>query len=471
MMNYIPVIGLELHVEMKTKSKMFSSAPVSFGQVPNSNVSNFDMAFPGTLPSVNKQAVINTIRVCHALHMDIDSELHFDRKNYFYSDLPKGYQITQFFRPIGTNGYIEIGDKKINIIELHIEEDACKQIHLKDRTLLDFNRAGIPLIEIVSAPEIRNGVEAMQFVQEIRSIVTFLDVSNGKMEEGSLRCDINISLKKKDDDSLGTRVEIKNINTLSNIKKAIDYEIERQIELLENGKEIKKETRRFDEQKKKTVAMRLKIDSVDYKYFEDANIIPIILSDEFIKSIITSSPKLAKEKYLNYLTLGLNDYDASLIISNKEKSDYFDSLIKYGVNYKLAANWLNGEVQSYLNKNKIEMKDFPIDAHELADLLILIEKKTFSHKQGREIFGNMIMNGDSLQTIISHLNMGSNYSEERLKGIINDYLTANVKLVIDYKNGKDRVIGYIVGHIMKMTNGEVNPALCNKLVHEELKRR
>ena len=293
-MNFEAIIGLELHVEMKTKSKLFSSAPVSFGAEPNTKTLPFDMAFPGSMPILNKQAVINAIRVCNALNMTIDDELWFDRKNYFYSDLPKGYQITQQRRPIGSNGYLVADGNKINIERLHLEEDTCKQLHSGNYTYLDFNRAGVPLLEIVSKPEIRNGKEAMTFVEKIRSIVTFLDVSNGKMEEGSLRCDVNISLRPIGQKSFGTKVEIKNLNSLANIQKAIDYEIKRQESLLLSGGHVKQETRRFDETTKKTVLMRVKTDEIDYKCFTEPNILPLKLSKEFIETAIKTSPQLAE---------------------------------------------------------------------------------------------------------------------------------------------------------------------------------
>ena len=302
-MNFEAVIGLEIHVEMNTKSKMFSSAPVRFGVEPNTCVAPFDVAFPGTMPTVNKQAVINAIRACHALHMNIDDELWFDRKNYFYSDLPKGYQITQRNRPIGKEGYLDIetslGKKRIHFERLHIEEDACKQIHYKDYTLLDFNRAGKSLIEMVSKPEINSAKEALKVVEKIRSIVTFLGVSTGKMEEGTLRCDVNVSLRPIGSTVLGFNVELKNINTLNNIYRAIEFEIKRQKASLLSGEPVKKETRRFDEIKKETVVMRDKNEDVDYKYFIEPNIPPIKLSSEFIKEAIESSPELAEKKLIN----------------------------------------------------------------------------------------------------------------------------------------------------------------------------
>lgn len=327
-MNFEPVIGLEIHVELKTKSKMFSSAPVTYGKEANTQTAPLDLGFPGTLPVVNKQAVIDAIRVSNALHMSIDHELHFDRKNYFYSDLPKGYQITQDRRPIGSHGYLEIvvnGQKKrIGIQRLHMEEDTCKQLHFKNFTLLNYNRAGTPLIEIVSEPEIRSGEEAMKYVEMIRSIVVFSEVSDGKMEEGSLRCDVNVSIRPVGTKEFGTKVEVKNINSITYVKNAIDFEVKRQQEVIESGGKVIQETRRYDDETKTTIAMRLKTDSVDYKYFPEPNIIPIKLSDEFVNDAIASCPELAeskKERYLNEFKL--NDYDASLLVSDKDISVYY----------------------------------------------------------------------------------------------------------------------------------------------------
>ena len=322
-MNFEPVIGLEIHVELKTKSKMFSNAPVTYGKEPNTQTVPLDLAFPGTMPTVNKEAVIYAIRVSNALHMSIDHELHFDRKNYFYSDLPKGYQITQNLRPIGSNGYleIEVGGivKRIGIERLHIEEDTCKQLHFNDFTLLNYNRAGTPLVEIVSRPELRSGEEAMKYVEKIRSIVVYSDVSDGKMEEGSLRCDVNISLRPFGSEKFGTKVEIKNINSISYIQKAVDFEIARQTKMLLNNEPIRQETRRYDSAKDETILMRVKTDAVDYKYFPEDNITPIKLSDEFVNDAINSCPELADSKVNRYINqYGLSAYDASLLIADKD---------------------------------------------------------------------------------------------------------------------------------------------------------
>ncbi len=474
-MEFEAVIGLEIHVEMKTKSKMFSSGPVTFGEDPNTNVNIVDMAFPGVLPQVNKQAVINAIRVSHALNMKIDDTVIFERKNYFYSDLPKGYQITQQFRPIGSDGYLTIktseGEKKIGIERLHMEEDTCKQLHSWDFSLLDYNRAGIPLIEIVSRPEMRSGEEAAKYVEMIRSIVTFLDVSDGKMEEGSLRCDVNISLREKGSTKFGTKVEIKNLNSLANIQKAIDFEISRQSIILEFGGQIEQETRRFDEGSKETVLMRVKTDAVDYKYFTDPNIAPIKLSKEFIEDAIKTSPELAESKLNRYKQLGLNDYDSSLLIADKDTSNYFDIGLSSGCSAKLLANWVIGDVQSYLNKNDLSITKFPVNSIELGKLILLVEKGTVSNKQARDVFVNMIETNKSAEELIKEMGLSQVSDESELVKIVNEVLDAFPQSIVDYKAGKDRAIGFIVGQVMKKTQGKANPALANKVILEEIKRR
>ena len=474
-MEFEAVIGLEIHVEMKTVSKMFSNGPVSYGEDPNTKVVLLDMAFPGTMPTVNKQAVINAIRVSHALHMDIDDIVMFERKNYFYSDLPKGYQITQQFRPIGSNGYLTIKlgeeEKRINIERLHMEEDTCKQLHSWDFSLLDYNRAGIPLIEIVSKPEMRSGEEAAKYVEKIRSIVSFLDVSDGKMEEGSLRCDVNISLREKGSEKFGTKVEIKNLNSLNNIKQAIDFEISRQSIILEFGGHIEQETRRFDEGSKETVLMRVKTDAVDYKYFTEPNIPPIKLSKEFIEEAINTSPELAEARLERYEKLGLNEYDSSLLLANKEVSDYFDELVKTGANPKLAANWVIGDVQAQLNKNGISIKEFKISAPNLGKLIKIVESGKISNKQGRDVFAVMLESSEDPEAIIKKLGFEQVSDEAELLVIINELLDQNPQLVNEYNNGHDRVLGFFVGQIMKKTQGKANPGLTSKLLIHEIKRR
>ncbi len=475
-MNFEPVIGLEIHVEMKTKSKMFSRAPVTFGAAPNTSVLPLDMAFPGTMPVVNKQAVINAIRVCDALHMSIDRELWFDRKNYFYSDLPKGYQITQAKRPIGSDGYLDIEvdgrTKRIEIERLHMEEDTCMQHHLSDGTLLDYNRAGIPLIEIVSRPNISSGTEAMKYVEKIRSIVQYSDVSDGKMEEGSLRCDVNISLRPYGVSKLGTKCEIKNLNSIANVEKAIEFEIARQEKLLLSGIPVEQETRRYDEMHKETVLMRKKTDAVDYKYFTEPNITPIVLSEDFIQHALETCPELADSKKARYMqTYGLSDYDANTLLLDKDVSAYFDEAMKHSPLAKLLANWISVDIAGYLNKENKTIVDFPIEPKRLAELITMIDKGDISNKQARSVFEAMLTSKDAPRVLAEKLGMTQISDTSAILKVIHEVVDANPQSVVDFKAGKDRAVGFLIGQIMKKTGGKVNPGLTSKLLIEELNKR
>lgn len=475
-MNFEAVIGIEIHVEMKTKSKMFSSAPVLFGAEPNTLVRPLDIAFPGTMPLVNKQAVINAIRVSNALHMSIDNELWFDRKNYFYSDLPKGFQITQDKRPIGRDGYVEIktknGIKKIEIERLHMEEDTCKQLHMSNYSLLDYNRAGTPLVEIVSRPNIRSGEEAMKYVEQIKSIVQFTDVSDGKMEEGSLRCDVNISLRPIGSEKFGTKVEIKNLNSLSNVEKAIEFEIIRQQKLLLAGIPVEQETRRFDEMRKETVLMRKKTDAVDYKYFTEPNITPIKLSDEFIKNAIETCPELASSKRNRYINdLKLSEYDADILLQDKAVSEYFDKTIKYNANPKLLVNWIMVDIASYLNKNNYSISDLKLSPEHLSDLVKIISEGKISSKQAKDVFLDIVETNASPIDVANKLGIVQMSDENAIMDLVIEALNENPQAIEDFKNGKDRAVGFLVGQIMKKSRGKANPAMTSKLVIQELKKR
>ena len=475
-MNFEAVIGIEIHVEMKTKSKMFSSAPVLFGAEPNTLVRPLDIAFPGTMPLVNKQAVINAIRVSNALHMSIDNELWFDRKNYFYSDLPKGFQITQDKRPIGRDGYVEIktknGIKRIEIERLHMEEDTCKQLHMSNYSLLDYNRAGTPLVEIVSRPNIRSGEEAMKYVEQIKSIVQFTDVSDGKMEEGSLRCDVNISLRPIGSEKFGTKVEIKNLNSLSNVEKAIEFEIIRQQKLLLAGIPVEQETRRFDEMRKETVLMRKKTDAVDYKYFTEPNITPIKLSDEFIRNAIETCPELASSKRNRYINdLKLSEYDADILLQDKAVSEYFDETIKYNANPKLLVNWIMVDIASYLNKNNYSISDLKLSPEHLSDLVKLISEGKISSKQAKDVFLDIVETDASPIDVANKLGIVQMSDENAIMDLVIEALNENPQAIEDFKNGKDRAVGFLVGQIMKKSRGKANPAMTSKLVIQELKKR
>ena len=474
-MNFETVVGIEIHVEMKTKSKMFSLAPISFGLKPNTEVVPFDMAFPGTMPRVNKEAVRNAIRVSNALHMHIDQEIWFDRKNYFYADLPKGFQITQQARPIGSEGYLTINvngeNKQIGIERLHMEEDTCMQHHFSDYTLVDYNRAGIPLIEIVSKPEIRSGEEARKYVEKIREIVTFSNVSDGKMEEGSLRCDVNVSIRPFGSDKFGTKVEIKNLNSIANVEKAIDFEARRQSELLLLGKEVEQETRRYDEAKKETVLMRKKTDAADYKYFTEPNIPPIRLSDEFVKDAIDTCPELYDQKLERFLnSYGLNDVDAKIILTSVDMADFYDEAAKFTKLYQPLANFIISDVNGYLNKNNIAIKDFKVEPKFISGLVELLQSKKINSSQGKQIFEKLVKENKSPLIIQKELGAVLISDENEIHKLVLEVLDANPTLRDDFKAGKTRTQGFVMGQIMKKTGGKVNPAIANKFILEELKK-
>lgn len=476
-MNFEPVIGLEIHVQMKTKSKMFSSSPNSFSRFPNSEVTPFDMAFPGTMPVVNKQAVINAIRVANALHMNIDHTLHFDRKNYFYADLPKGFQITQQRRPIGSNGYLMIKDKdgnpkRIGIERIHMEEDTCKQLHFVDYSLLDYNRAGAPLVEIVSYPEMRSDVEASRYVEAIRNIVVYSLTSDGKMEEGSLRVDVNVSLRPYGSSEFGTKVELKNLNSLKNIELALAYEISRQSSILLSGGKVEQETRRFDESSGKTILMRKKTDAVDYKYFPEPNITPIRLSDEFVNEAISTCPELYDSKKNRYMSYGLAEVDADIILSSLDMAYYFEKCIKG--NEKLAktiSNFLIVETNSYLNKNGLTMADFKLAPTDLAKLASM-QEEGYSHKQCADIFFYCLDNGSSIEDAVKalHIEKQSNDASEILP-MVSEVLDANPQSIADFKGGNGRAIGFLIGQVMKKGKGKINASLVAKIMNEEINKR
>ena len=472
-MNFETIVGIEIHVEMKTKSKMFSLAPINFGAAPNSQVVPLDMAFPGTMPRVNKEAVKNAIRVSNALHMHIDQELWFDRKNYFYSDLPKGFQITQQARPIGSEGYLEIemdGKKKrIHIERLHMEEDTCMQHHFSDYTLLDYNRAGIPLIEIVSKPEIRSGEEARKYVEKIREIVTFSNVSDGKMEEGSLRCDVNVSIRPYGSDKFGTKVEVKNLNSIANVEKAIDFETKRQSEMLLLGKHIEQETRRYDEAKKETVLMRKKTDAVDYKYFTEPNIPPIKLSDAFVADAINTCPELYDAKLDRFLkNYELNPVDAKIILTNVDFANYYDEAAKFTNLFQPLANFMISEVNGYLNKNAISSNEFKVEPKFISELVELLQSKTINSSQGKDIFAKLVKENKSPKAIQKELGATLINDENEIVRLIEEVIAQNPTLRDDYKAGKTRAQGFVMGQIMKKTGGKVNPGVANKLIIKEL---
>ena len=475
-MNFETIIGIEIHCELNTKTKMFSSAPNSFGKEPNTQVSKVDMAFPGILPTVNKKAVEYAIMACSALNLSIDNELWFDRKHYFYSDLPKGFQITQDKRPIGRDGYIEVGTingvKRIGIERIHMEEDTAKQSHYGDYTLIDYNRCGVPLIEIVSKPDMRSGEEAAKYVEKLRSILSYLGVSDCKMEEGSMRCDINISLRPIGSEKFGVKTEIKNLNSINNIQRAVEFEISRQEKLLLKGLEVEQETRRFDEASKQTVLMRKKTDAVDYKYYTEANIMPIKLSDAFINKAINLVPELPDARFNRFVSeLNLSEYDARQLINQKAVADYYEEVLKDYNDPKITANWILGDVYSYLNKNNLTIKDFKLSTSNLAKLLTLLKQGKISSKQGKEIFNIIIETNEDPETIAKAKGMVQESDEGLIMEYINEVLQDNPQAIATYKSGRDNILGFLVGQVMKKSKGKANPAITSKLLKEEIMKR
>ena len=476
-MDYEAVIGLEIHVELKTKSKMFSSAPNRFSHSPNTQVAVYDMAFPGTMPTLNKAAVIHGIRVAAALHMEIDPLLRFDRKNYFYPDLPKGFQITQHFHPLGKDGYLDIRDsqgkmKRIGVERAHLEEDTCKQTHFADYTLLDYNRAGVPLLEIVSKPDIRDGKEAMRFVEAIRNIVVYALASDGKMEEGSLRCDVNVSLRPMGKQELGTKVEIKNLNSLKNIETAVEWEIKRQRDILSAGGTIRQQTRRYEESKGETVLMREKDSDKDYKYFPEPNLVPVALSSQFVEDAIATCPELYEAKKTRYLAAGVSPNDADVILSKLSHALYFDQALGDGKQAKTLGNLFVGEVNGYLNRHEIDIQSFPIAPNALRALAKMREFG-YTHKQVSEMFQYCVEHPSSTPEEAAQALGLERQSDEtsQILPIVAKILDANPQSIADYKAGKDRALGFLVGQTLKEGKGKLNPGTVAKIVAEELGKR
>lgn len=474
-MSFETVIGIEIHCELKTKTKMFSSAPVSFGERANTFVNEIDLGHPGTLPCVNKEAVKLAIKAATALQCEIDSLVRFDRKNYYYTDLPKGFQITQQFHPIGRGGEIIIdtadGKKAIRINRIHMEEDTAKQFHSDAGTLVDFNRAGTPLVEIVSEPDIRSGLEAAAYVEKLRALLFYLGISDVKMEEGSMRCDVNISIREQGATTYGTRTEIKNLNSISNVQKAIESEVARQSEVLLAGEKVVQATRRYDEALKTTVMMRKKEGDVDYKYFPEPNIPPIRLDDAWIKDIQANMEELPDERKMRYMTsLGLSQYDAEVLVANRDLSDFFDDVCTLCDDYKKIANWVIVELSAALNKANIKIKDNPCQANHLADMIKMINAGDISGKQAKVVFEEM-MAGKDPKTVVEEKGMKQVSDSSALLEIVTAVLDKNPQSIEDFKNGKDRAVGFLVGQVMKASKGQANPGMTNKLIQEELKKR
>ncbi|KAF5275450.1 hypothetical protein FQR65_LT16668 [Abscondita terminalis] len=463
------------HVELKTKTKMFATASVTFGQKPNTKISAVDLGYPGAIPTVNRRGVDLAIRACSALKMDIDPLLRFDRKNYFYPDLAKGFQITQQFYPIGKDGSININlngtTKEIEIERLHIEEDTAKQTHKDKNTFLDYNRSGIGLIEIVTKPVIRSADEAVAYVEKLREILLFLEVSDVKMSEGSLRCDINISLRPIGSKEFGNKVEIKNLNSLNNIKKSIEFEIKRQTKLIMSNKVVDQETRRFNESIQETVLMRKKDNAIDYKYFREPNIHSIRLEDSYVKKIIKESPELAdikREKYLNVYMLPSNEVD--YLLSNLEISKFFEETIKLNKNYKKISNFLIGDIKNLLTTNNIEIHNSKLKPNDIAELIEFTDKGLISSKHVKSILPIVFNSDEKVIDIIERLNLKLISNENEIKKLLEPILKENKDLIEnEYKTRPERVEKTLMGQLMKVSGGNVNPDISMEIILKLLK--
>ncbi len=478
--NYISVIGLEIHIQLNTKSKAYSSDENIYGADPNSKTSPISLAYPGTLPSINSKLIDYALRLGISLECDINKINVFSRKNYFYADLPKGYQITQDKNPICKGGgvFIDLEDgskKKINLTRIHMEEDAGKSIHDVDpyNSLIDLNRAGVPLLEIVTEPEIRSSYEAQIFVNEIRKIVKYLDICNGNMEEGSLRCDANVSVMKKDDKKFGTKVEIKNMNSTRNLKKAIDFEVKRQIDLIEQGRSVLQETRGFNSLTNVTNSMRTKEKADDYRYFTEPDLQPVVLNEKYIQSIKNDLPLLPNKLEIKFKKeFNLNSYDIKLLIEDKEISDYFQKICKVIKNYKLVANFVNGPIKSFLNTNSISIDKLPVDIKKIIELLSIVEKKKISISSAQQIVLPELINSDSeVIEIIEKNNLFFENDSIDLESIIYKILEKYPQKVIEYNEGKNGLIGFFMGEIMKITKGKIDPKKINDKVKKELEKQ
>ena len=477
-MNFETTVGLEVHIEMQTNSKAYSPSPVQYGAEQNTNTNVIDWGYPGVLPEINKGALEFGMRAALALHCDITQDVGFDRKNYLYPDNPKAYQITQARTPIGTNGWLEIEledgtKKKIGIREMHVEEDAGKNTHNPDGySYVDLNRQGTPLIEIVAEPDISSADEAYAYLTKLRQVIQFTGISDVKMEEGSMRADVNVSIAPIGSDKLGVRTEMKNLNSFEHVRKGIQYEVKRQERLLMSGGEVEQETRRFDEPSGETILMRSKEEANDYRYFPEPDLPPIHISDDWIEEVRASIPEMPDKRRERYTQdWGIPAYDAGVLTQTKEMSDFYDATVAAGADPKLAANWLMGEVNAYLNSKQVELSDTALTPEHLATMVKLIEDETISSKIAKKVFKEIITNDTEPKTWVESKGMVQLSDPAKLQPIIDEVLDNNEQSIEDFKNGKDRAIGFLVGQIMKKTRGMANPKMVNKLLMASLKER
>ncbi len=475
---YEAVIGLEVHVELKTRSKIFCSSTTEFGGEPNTHVCPVCLGLPGVLPVVNREVVDYAIRVALALNCQIARFCKFDRKNYYYPDLPKNYQISQYDLPLAQNGYLEIetenGPKRVGITRIHMEEDAGKLVHQGNiattpYSLVDYNRTGVPLLEIVSEPDLRSPEEARAYLEKLRTIIQYTGVSDCKMEEGSLRCDANVSVRPAGGDALGTKTEIKNMNSFRALHRALAYEIERQIAVLTEGGRVVQETRAWDEDRGVTVSMRSKEEAHDYRYFPDPDLVPLVIDEAWIEKVRTTLPELPDARRKRYMEdFGLSRYDATVLTSSKELGDYFEACVAAYPHPKTVANWVMGELARLLNAHNMDIIASPVAPAQLAALLRLIDDGTISGKIAKTVFEDMFTTRKDPATIVREKGLVQITDVDAIAAVVDEVINANPKSVQDYKAGKEKALGFLVGQVMKATRGKANPALVNKLLKEKL---
>jgi len=476
---YEPVIGIEIHVQLNTLSKAYATDATEYGASPNSQISPVSLGHPGTLPMFNERVLESAVKLGIACNSEIRELNEFARKNYFYADLPKGYQITQDLTPICNGGSIEIKDaegksRKLNLTRIHMEEDSGKSSHDIDpfNTLIDLNRAGVPLLEIVSEPEFRNGEEAYSYLTEMRKLVRYLEISDGNMEEGSMRCDINISVRPVGREKFGTKVEVKNLNSFRSVQKSIDYEINRQIAVIEGGDKVIQQTFTFDAAKGKTQLLRDKEDAHDYRYFNEPDLQPILVKEEYIKAVQDNLPPLPKELFNKYLKLNLSEYDASLLTESKEIALFYEEIIEHTKNYKAAANWMMGSVKSYLNEKAMHISSFPLSAATIANLINLVDKGTISNSAANgELFKALIANPEaSAEALAKNLNLIQESNTDELQGWVDAALAKYPDKVAEYKAGKKGLTGLFMGEVMKLSGGKADPKMASKIVIQSLEK-
>jgi len=481
MTQYITVIGLEVHAELKTKTKAFCACSTEFGGLPNTHVCPVCLGMPGALPVMNRQVVDFAIKAGLALNCDIQKFNKFDRKNYFYPDLAKNYQISQLYRPICLGGYIDVNvdgtPKRIGVTRIHMEEDAGKLVHsgatisTSDSSAVDYNRAGVPLIEIVSEPDMRSAAEARAYMENLKAILEYTEVCDCKMQEGSLRCDANVSIMPVGAKEFGTRAEIKNLNSFRALERAINYEVERQKEILEDGGHVVQETRTWDENAGMTLSMRSKEEAHDYRYFPEPDLVPIELTDEWIEGVRATLPELPAQRQARLMEqFGLSEYDASKIVTTKAMAEYYDESVKTAKDGKGVANWLLGDVSAYLNSEGISITEFTVTPANLAELTNLLKDNVINSKAGKKVFSEMVKENKSAKALVKELGLEQVSDTGAIEALVDAVLAANPQSVADFKAGKEKAIGFLTGQVMKQSRGKANPPMVQAMLREKMSK-